>query len=351
MKPLIAILCVLAVSAAAGEPQREVRVRQTAGGPMIHVDGKAVPPRMFWGRSGSRRYPIGTDWTPFTLTFTPSADTARGTVHLRFDKPASGRTQLRNFSLAEDGRPFATGMERAFDGNAAFAKTWKIWPPKNDYVHTFSNGVCTVELHPWRLPGTDPDYHFYSHFMRFRKGAVYTLRFEARGETCRWILPGVYDVGPSGVHTQLPLSASADMPDTLLSTARKAADAGVDFVSYGIPEVWKKDGDDFTAFDALTDSLIKVNPNVLLIPRVSVNAPKWWLEENPEHRMQYAAEHAHITGRGVWGHGLRPDMATVSSRPYRTAAVAYITRFVRHMMEKYPRNFAGIHPTGQTTAG
>ena len=124
---------------------------------MIHVDGKAVPPRMFWGRSGSRRYPIGTHWTPFTLTFTPPADTARGTVHLRFDKPASGRTQLRNFSLAEDGRPFATGMELAFDGDAAFAKTWKIWPPKNDYVHTFSNGVCTVELHPWRLPGTDPD--------------------------------------------------------------------------------------------------------------------------------------------------------------------------------------------------
>ena len=36
-----------------------------AGGPMIHVDGKTVPPRMFWGRSGSRRYKIGPDWTPF----------------------------------------------------------------------------------------------------------------------------------------------------------------------------------------------------------------------------------------------------------------------------------------------
>ena len=77
----------LAAGAAAGEAQREVRVRETAGGPMIHVDGKAVPPRMFWGRSGSRRYKIGTDWTPFTLTFTAPADTMRGTVHLRFHKP------------------------------------------------------------------------------------------------------------------------------------------------------------------------------------------------------------------------------------------------------------------------
>lgn len=340
----------LLAGAAAGEAQREVRVRETAGGPMIHVDGKAVPPRMFWGRSGSRRYKIGTDWTPFTLTFTAPADTARGTVHLRFHKPQSARAQLRNFSLLEDGKPFQTGMEHAFDGDAEFAQTWKIWPPKSDYVHTVSGGVCTVELHPWRLPGPDPDYHFYTKFLRFRKGAVYTLRFEARGDGCTWILPGVYDVGPSGVHAQIPLTTGAEMSDTFLSTVRKAADAGVDFVSYGIPEVWREDGDDFTAFDALTDSIIRTNPNAFLIPRVSVNAPKWWLDKNPEHRMQYAQEHVNVKGRGVWGRGLRPDMATVSSRPYRAAAVAYITRFARHMMERYPRNFAGIHPTGQNTS-
>ena len=171
MKQTIAMItCAIAAYLAAGEAQREVRVRQTVGGPMIHVDGKAVPPRMFWGRSGSRRYKIGSDWTPFTLTFTAPADTARGTVHLRFHKPQSARAQLRNFSLVEDGRPFATGMERAFDGNAEFAQTWKIWPPKSDYVHTVSGGVCTVQLHPWRLPGTDPDYHFYTKSLRFRKG-------------------------------------------------------------------------------------------------------------------------------------------------------------------------------------
>ena len=81
------IASALVASATAGEMQREVRVRETAGGPMIHVDGKAVPPRMFWGRSGSRHYKIGTDWTPFVLTFTAPADTTRGTVHLRFHKP------------------------------------------------------------------------------------------------------------------------------------------------------------------------------------------------------------------------------------------------------------------------
>ena len=65
---LLMIGCAMAVCAAAGETQREVRVRTIAVGPMIHVDGKAVPPRMFWGRSDSRRYKIYNDWTAFTLT-------------------------------------------------------------------------------------------------------------------------------------------------------------------------------------------------------------------------------------------------------------------------------------------
>ena len=38
--------------------------------------------------------------------------------------------------------------------------------------------------------------------------------------------------------------------------------------------------------------------------------------------MQYAAEQVNVKGAHVWGHGLSPDMATVSSRPYRAAATA-----------------------------
>ena len=130
MKQAIAtITLAIAACVAAGEAQREVRVRETAGGPMIHVDGQAVPPRMFWGRSGTRRYPIGRDWKSFTFTFTPASDVPTGNVHMRFHKPQSARAQLRNFSLLEDGKPFPTGMEHAFDCDADFAKTWKIWPP------------------------------------------------------------------------------------------------------------------------------------------------------------------------------------------------------------------------------
>ena len=47
--------------------------------------------------------------------------------------------------------------------------------------------------------------------------------FEARGDGCKWLLPGVYDISPSGVHTPIPLKSSECLHDTLCSTARKAA--------------------------------------------------------------------------------------------------------------------------------
>lgn len=325
----------------------DVRVRTTSAGPQIQVDGKSVPPRMFWGRSGSMPCSLAPgQWTPFTFAFSPSVDTDRGTFHLRFDKTDGSETSLRHFKLLENGTPVVTELETAFTDEASFSKIWQIWPPKNDYVHEVKDGVCRIELHPWRQPGRDLDYHFYTKFITLRRGARYTLSFEAKAEKgASWIRPGCYSVAPNGVHHAIPLGGHDG--NTLYATTAKAHAAGVDFVSYGIPEIWKKDGLDFAAFDLLTDDLIAVNPQVLLIPRVSVDAPKWWLRENPDHRMVFAEDKRAV---GRWtGTSVRPDMAAVSSRAYRKIANAYIAAFCRHMMEKYPRNFAGVHPTGQNT--
>jgi len=326
--------------------QTEARVRTGAGGPHIEIDGKAVPPRMFWGRAGTapRRLEQGV-WTRFTLAFTPAADIARGNLHIRFDK-RRGEASLRNFALTANGTPVESGLADAFTGSNAFDRVWRIWPIKHDYVHTFQDGVCTVELHPWRLTQNDPDYHFYTKFWSFKKGVRYAFSFEAKVEKgSETITPACYAVGPDGRHDGIALE-DAEF-NTLYATAAKARAAGVDIVSYGIPEVWKEDGYDFTAFDALTDGLIAVNPNVKLIPRVNVNSPTWWCKRHPDHRMAYSPKQK-ITGK--WsGDMIRPNVATVSSRLYRQAANDYIAAFCRHMMARYPKNFAGIHPTGQNT--
>ena len=47
-------LVVLTATCFAGTGELEVRVRPTAAGPQIHVDGKPVPPRFFFYWAGSR---------------------------------------------------------------------------------------------------------------------------------------------------------------------------------------------------------------------------------------------------------------------------------------------------------
>lgn len=341
-----AISC-MAIAAVSDADQLEARVRMTNGGPQIFVNGEPVPPRMFWGRAGTGpQHFDGERWTKYGFNFRVGNDQDKANVHIRFHKVDGSVTRLRNFRLTADGVDVITGATHAFDSNERFGDAWNIWPPKNDYVHTCKDGVCEIQLHPWRLSDHDPDYHFYSKYFKIRANVEYRLEFEAQGSGgCRWVMPAVYSIAANGAHTAVALKGL----DTLTSTVAKAAEAKVDFVSYGIPEIWKEEGDDYRAFDELTDGIIKVNPKARLIPRVSVNAPAWWLQRNPDHRMQFAAEHINNGGARAWGHGLRPEMATVSSRLYRKAAVDYITRFARHMMERYPDNFAGIHPTGQNT--
>ena len=329
---------------AEGARQVDVRVRTRAGGPMVEVDGRAVPPRMFWGKNGCRPCRLdGAGWSSFTFTFTPQTDIARGTFHLRFPRADSGEVSLRNFRLSENGNPAEDGFAGAFADEASLGRAWRVWPEGHVRAHVVSGGVCTVALRPARQPGRVPDYHFHSVPRRFAKGVRHALSFDARGSgDCRWMRVACHAVGPGGRHVLVPFEG-----DSLSATAAKARAAGVNFVSYGLPGGWTEGGPDFSAADEVADALVAVNPDVLLVPRVNVNAPAWWCRKNPDHRMAFAKEQDARVGRGD---GLRPDMAAVSSRLYREDAKAYLAAFCRHMMARYPRNFAGVHPAGQNTS-
>lgn len=340
------VLAAAVVGCARGVSQLEARVRETAGGPQLFVNGEAVPPRMFFGKPGARLQMLDGDrWTPFSFEFAAPAACERVTVHLRFHRVKGGITRLRNFRVRVDGTDVLPGAA-AFDSDEAFGAVWNVWPRTRDYARTCRDGVCEVRFEPLRPEAEKVDYHFHTRHFALPAGARVRFEFEAQGlGGCAWIRPAAYSVTPDGKHTSLAL----DGIDSLTATVAKAAAVGVDFVSYDIPDVWKEAGDDFAGLDALTDRILAANPKARLIPRVSVNAPSWWLRANPDHRMQFAAEHVGNAPRESWGRGLRPDMAAVSSRLYQRAALDYVTRFAKHMMARYPANFAGIHPTGQNT--
>jgi len=62
-----------------------VRVADRAGGPRILVDGKAVPPRMFFGYEGPGKIRAETGLVRADLRVHPSGDVPRnGTLHFRF---------------------------------------------------------------------------------------------------------------------------------------------------------------------------------------------------------------------------------------------------------------------------
>lgn len=312
-----------------------VRVQVTPGGPQIHVDGEPVVPRWFFGSVRGGTVPATSQWSQQSFEFTPAAEVAgRGTLHFRFGHLA-GEVWLADVRVFDSQTSADVLPPGSFATPEAFARTWRIWPPGD------ANTVGKVEVANGALhvtitdpPGGNwPDFHLYSDLsLSFAAGRSYTCCFRVRALPERNVTPAVYHVvGGVWQHIGGP-------PGPFLHQVALARAAGVRFVSFGAPNCWTPPEEplDFSPLDALCQSIIAVHPQVLLVPRVSANAPPWWLQRHPDARMVYE--------------GNNPGtMASVSDRRYRADAAAHLERLCRHLSERFPDNFAGIHPCGQNT--
>jgi len=332
---VLSVVGLLAVYAAPCAAEVVARVQMTPGGPQIHVDGRPVVPRWFFGsvRGGSVR--AGADWSEQSFEFAPAADVdGRGTLHFRFGQQA-GEVWLADVRVVDA----QTGEDVLLPGSlateAAFAETWNLWPLGE------ANTVGQVEaidgaLHVTLTDPTGgrwPDFHLHSDIaLSFVAGRTYRCSFRVRTVPARALLPALYRV-EGGVWSPI-----GGPPGPFLEQVAIARDAGVHFVSFSAPNCWgPPDAEpDFAPLDELCAQIIAVNPEALLVPRVSANAPAWWLEAHPEARMAYEGD--------------RPGrFASVSSREYRADTAAHLERLCRHLTERFPDHFAGIHPCGQNT--
>lgn len=93
----------------------------------------------------------------------------------------------------------------------------------------------------------------------------------------------------------------------------------------------------YGCIDEMCEKLIKANPRVLLVPRISANAPQWMLERDPSLKMKF-------------NNNFTIEMSSISSRKYRKAACEEVEKLARHLRKKFPRNFAGLHISGQNSA-
>jgi beta-galactosidase len=313
-----------------------VRVQPTPGGPQIHVNGKPVPPRFFFGVPRGGNSTVDEKWTPHAFEFMPLADVpAAGTLHFRFGQTA-GEVWLADVRIVD----VETGGDilppGSFANGQGFSEVWNLWPPgaKNTVGRVaLTNGALQVTLtNP--PAGTWPDFHLCSHQnLSFSANRKYRVTFRARANSPRPIYPAVYQV-INGEHLGL-----GGPPGPLLDQVALAHEAGVNFVSFSAPNCWTSPEQplDWRPLDDLCRQIIEVNPKVLLVPRVSADAPGWWLQRYPEARMVYDTNQP-------------GSFASVSHRPYRAAAATHLERLCRHLMAAFPNHFAGVHPCGQNTS-
>ncbi len=331
---------VLTVAGAGAARALTVKVESAAGVPRIVVDGKAVRARIFWGMPGS--VPLRVSGTQvITREFTALAtEPARATLHLRFGSVPGeivfDDLRVTDLDAGRDVIPlcdFESGPE-------SFTRDWTFWPTGD------ANTVATVSVVPGagregsaglrvtlKAPaaGAWPDFHVYHHpRLSLAGGHRYRAQFWVRAEPAR------------DLRVHFTRSGSWDtlagLGDVFASQIRLAAGAGVDLVSFGVRVPWPAPGEaaDWAPVDALCRSVLVANPKALLIPRISMNAPDWWLKAHPDEAMR-------------WDDGRPSKYAVVASPLYRREAAERLAALVTHLEEEFADHIAGYHPAGQNT--
>ena len=124
-------------------------------------------------------------------------------------------------------------------------------------------------------------------------------------------------------------------------TVAHCRDVGVKFLSFPAAVCWHPPDakEDWRSIDYLFEQILSIHPDALLVPRIPVNAPDWLMKTHPEWQMKL------LNAKGEY---YTSKHASVFAHDYRAMAAAHIEKLVRHLRAKFPRNFAGIHPVGQS---
>lgn len=116
---------------------------------------------------------------------------------------------------------------------------------------------------------------------------------------------------------------------------------GVNLVSAGFSTGLREDGGfDHTPADARIASILSANPEALILPRVSVVPPEWWLERHPRDRMVHLDP---LSGERTLDSGGRVSFA---SEAWRSELAAALAGFVAHCEGEHGDHILGYHIGG-----
>ena len=344
MKILVCLLAVCALLA----PARalEVRVDATGGAPRLCVDGQPIRARMFFGAPNTGPLNIGAEPAEVAFEFTALEDEpGHATLHFRFGHQP-GVIELSEVRVTDltSGRDVlgGAGFQGLETGLAGFSKHWNVWPtgPQNT-VATLTNapgagraGVAALRVTLREPPnGVWPDFHFYHQpNLTLEKEHRYRVSFWCHSSAPRALSVAFYRPGPhydwlggpdNGFEAQIKMAAAA----------------GARFITFPINLPWPKPGapTDWHAVDLACQRVCAYDPRVLLLPRIGMDAPAWWLDAHPDCEMRW--------DRPMTKH----RYAVVYAPEYRREAVQNLSALIAHLEEKFGARIAGYHPCGQNT--
>lgn len=111
-------------------------------------------------------------------------------------------------------------------------------------------------------------------------------------------------------------------------------EAGVRFISPGLDFGWRENGEDWSLLDYNFEKIVKAYPEALIVPRVFPDFADWIFKKHPDWLME-------LKGRG------RVESPSIFAKGYRDGLRAHLAKFVRHLRERFPDNFAGVHVAAQ----
>ena len=334
-------LSVVPVASTAQTPPLTVRVDARSGAPRLTVNGKPRRARFFYGQPASGVLLATTEGKRYTFEFVAdrSVDHA-ATMHWRFGQ-IPGNIYISGLQIMDvsTGDQVIAGDLNTIRPN--LGPDWQSWPigaQNNVGEYNMESGTGEANapaLHvSIRKPpnGNWPDFHIYHEAnLTFVQGHRYRVSAWIRSDKERQITLAFYKPGTTYQFLGGP-------PGHYESQVKLAAGAGVDFVSFSIPMPWPAPGEaeDWTGVDSVLDTTLAANPKALMLPRIPIYAPQWWLQTHQDEKM-------------AWENGDHGGIASVASAVFATESSARLARLIDHIEAKYGNHIAGYHPNGQNT--